>query len=195
MIRTARLVLREWREEDREPWAAMNADPEVMEFFPSTLVRAESDAAFDRFSTGVSERGWGLWAAEHEGAFIGFTGLSPVGADLPFAPAIEVGWRLARSAWGNGFATEAARAALEFAFAQLAAAEVVSFTATGNMRSRAVMERIGMRRDPGDDFDHPRVPVGSPVRRHVLYRLAASQSSSRLSRPESGGALRGSVGP
>lgn len=144
MIRTARLVLREWREDDREPWAAMNADPEVMEYFPSVLDRGESDAVFDRLSAGVSDRGWGLWAVEHEGAFIGFTGLNPVGADLPCAPGIEVGWRLGRSAWGHGFATEAARAALEFAFAQLASAEVVSFTATGNTRSRAVMERIGM---------------------------------------------------
>lgn len=152
----------------------MNADPEVMEFFPSTLSRAESDAALDRHSAGVSERGWGLWAVEHDGAFLGFTGLTPAGDDLPFAPAIEVAWRLARSAWGHGFATEAARAALDFAFAQLAAAEVVSCTATGNLRSRAVMERLGMHRDLEGDFEHPRVPVGSPVRRHVLYRLPAA---------------------
>jgi ribosomal-protein-alanine N-acetyltransferase len=153
----------------------MNADPAVMEFFPSTLDRAESDAAFDRLSAPVSERGWGLWAVEHEGAFIGFTGLNPVGADLPCAPGIEVGWRLARSAWGYGFATEAARVALEIAFAQLAAEEVVSFTATGNLRSRAVMERIGMRLDEEGDFDHPRRAKGSAVRRQVLYRLAASE--------------------
>jgi RimJ/RimL family protein N-acetyltransferase len=175
VIRTTRLLLREWREEDREPWAAMNADPAVMAYFPSTLDRAESDAAFDRLSAGVSERGWGLWAAEHEGAFIGFTGLSPVPDDLPFAPAIEIGWRLTRSAWGHGFATEAARAALEFAFVQLEASAVVSFTATGNLRSRAVMERLGMHRDDAGDFDHPRVPVGSAVRRHVLYRVARSE--------------------
>jgi ribosomal-protein-alanine N-acetyltransferase len=171
VIRTARLVLREWREEDRDPWAALNADPEVMEFFPATRDRAESDAQFDRLSAGVIERGWGLWAVEHDGEFIGFTGLNPVGTDLPCAPGIEVGWRLARSAWGYGFATEAARAALEVAFGQLGAAELVSFTATGNQRSRAVMERLGMSRDLEGDFDHPRVPEGSAVRRHVLYRL------------------------
>jgi len=157
MIHTARLVLREWREEDRGPWAALNADVEVMEFFPATLDRAESDVVFDRLSAGVAERGWGLWAVEHDGEFIGFTGLTPVGDDLPFAPAIEVGWRLARSA---------------FAFAELAAPAVVSYTAEGNARSRAVMERLGLSRDPEGDFDHPRVPEGSPVRRHVLYRLS-----------------------
>jgi len=173
VIRTARLVLREWQEEDRGPWAALNADPEVMEFFPATLDRAESDAVFDRLSADVIERGWGLWAVEHNGEFIGFTGLSPVGADLPFAPAVEVGWRLARSAWGHGFATEAARVALDFAFAELSAPEVASYTAGGNVRSRAVMERLGMRRDFEGDFDHPRVPEGSAVRRHVLYRASA----------------------
>jgi RimJ/RimL family protein N-acetyltransferase len=172
VIRTARLVLREWREEDRDPWAALNADPEVREFFPATLDRSESDAAFDRLSAGVIDRGWGLWAVEHDGEFIGFTGLAPVGADLPFAPAIEVGWRLTRSAWGHGFATEAARVALGFAFEQLAVPAVVSYTAEGNTRSRAVMERLGLSRDLEGDFDHPRVPEGSPVRRHVLYRLS-----------------------
>lgn len=171
MIRTDRLLLRAWSDSDRDPWAAMNADPEVMEHFPATLTREEADAAFDRLSAGVVERGWGLWAVEHDGRFLGFTGLNPVGFDAPFAPAVEIGWRLRRDAWGHGFATEAARAALRYAWDELGLEGVVSMTAVGNLRSRAVMERLGMTRDPAEDFDHPRVPLGSPVRRHVLYRL------------------------
>ncbi len=173
---TQRLKLREWREADRDPWAAMSADREVMEFFPSTLDRAAADAAFDRFSAALDERGWGLWAVEHDGTFLGFTGLNPVGFDAHFTPAIEIGWRLRRDAWGHGFATEAARAVVGFAVDQLGLPEIVSFTSVGNVRSRAVMERLGMTRDPGDDFDNPRVAIGSPLRRHVLYRLAAPGS-------------------
>jgi RimJ/RimL family protein N-acetyltransferase len=171
VIRTERLVLREWREADRDDWAAMNADPEVMEFFPATLDRAQADAAFDRISTALAARGWGLWAVEHEGRFLGFTGLSPVGFDAHFTPATEIGWRLTRHAWGHGFATEAARAAMRFAFDALALDELVSFTSTANTRSRAVMERIGMTHDPADDFDNPNVAIGNPLRPHVLYRL------------------------
>lgn len=169
MIRTERLLLREWREQDREPWAAMNADPAVREHFPSVLSRAESDEAFDRLSAGLRERGWGLWAVDLRGEFLGFTGL----ARPRFAPeSVEIGWRFAAHAWGNGYATEAARAALSYGFDELGLAEIVSFTTVGNVRSRAVMERLGMTRDPADDFDHPDVAVGHPVRRHVLYRLA-----------------------
>ena len=170
MIRTERLVLREWREADRDDWAAMNADPEVMEFFPSTLDRAQADASFDRISTVLAERGWGLWAVDHDGRFLGFTGLSPVRFDAHFTPATEIGWRLSRDAWGHGFATEAASAAMRFAFDELGLDAIVSFTSTGNMRSRAVMERLGMTHDPADDFDNPNVPEGSPLRAHVLYR-------------------------
>ncbi len=173
VLTTDRLRLREWREGDRDAWAAMNADPEVMEFFPATLDRAEADAAFDRLGGRLADRGWGLWAVEHAGAFLGFTGLNPIGFEASFAPAVEIGWRLARPAWGRGFATEAARAALGFAWRELGLDGVVSLTAVGNSRSRAVMERLGMTRDPADDFDHPSVPPGSPVRRHVLYRLAS----------------------
>lgn len=175
MIRTERLVLREWREADREPWAEMSADPAVMEFFPATLDRAAADAAFDRFSTALEQRGWGLWALEYEGRFLGFTGLNPVGFEAPFAPATEIGWRLRREAWGRGFATEAARAAVAHAFAELGLLELVSFTAVGNLRSRAVMERLGMTHDPAEDFDHPNVQPGSPLRRHVLYRVRAQE--------------------
>lgn len=172
MIRTERLLLREWRETDRDDWAAMNADPAVMEFFPATLDRAQADAAFDRFSIALESRGWGLWAVEHEGRFLGFTGLSPVGFEAHFTPATEIGWRLRRDAWGQGFATEAALAAMQFALDGLALDELVSFTSTANARSRMVMERIGMTHDPAEDFDNPNVAVGSPLRRHVLYRLA-----------------------
>lgn len=170
MLRTKRLLMRPWREGDRESWAALNADPEVMAYFPSVLTRAEADAAFDRIAAAIDERGWGLWAVDVDGAFLGFTGLSPVPDDLPFAPAIEIGCRLARSAWGHGYATEAARAALGVAFDDLGLDEVVSMTATTNDRSMRVMERLGMTRDVGADFDHPRVPE-APLRRHVLYRL------------------------
>lgn len=172
MIRTERLVLREWRDADRDDWAAMNADPEVMEFFPSTLDRDQADAAFDRISTALATRGWGLWAVEHEGRFLGFTGLSPVGFDAHFTPATEIGWRLRRDSWGRGFASEAARAATSFAFDELELDELVSFTSTANTRSRAVMERIGMTHDPADDFDNPNVAIGNPLRPHVLYRLS-----------------------
>ncbi|HPU02876.1 MAG TPA: GNAT family N-acetyltransferase [Rhodoglobus sp.] len=170
MIRTERLVLREWRDEDREPWAALNADPAVMEFFPSTLDREQADAAFDRFSSRLAERGWGLWAVDLDGRFVGFTGLSVPHFEAPFMPATEIGWRFAREAWGHGYATEAARAVLERAFSELGLPEVVSFTTVANVRSRAVMERLGMTRDPAEDFDHPSIEPGHPLRRHVLYR-------------------------
>lgn len=184
MIRTARLLLREWREADRDDWAAMNADPEVMEFFPSTLDREQADAAFDRISTALAERGWGLWAVEHEGRFLGFTGLSPVRFEAHFTPATEIGWRLSRDAWGQGFATEAACAAMQFAFDELGLDEVVSFTSTTNARSRAVMHRIGMTHDPSDDFDNPNVAAGSPLRPHVLYR-SVGKGLGRFRSPDS----------
>lgn len=166
-ISAERLALREWRDSDREPWAAMNADPLVREFFPSVLTRAESDESFDRISSGLVERGWGLWAVEHEGEFLGFTGL----AQPEFRPEREIGWRFARSAWGHGYATEAARAVLDHAFTALDLPEVVSFTTVANVRSRAVMERIGMVHEPAEDFEHPAIAPGHPQRPHVLYRI------------------------
>jgi ribosomal-protein-alanine N-acetyltransferase len=172
-IRTERLVLRRWLQRDREPFAAMNADPEVMAHFPAPLTREESDALVDRIEAGFAEHGFGLWALEvrSTGAFIGFTGLAVPSFEAAFTPAVEIGWRLQRSAWGQGYATEAARAALAVAFDQTGMREVVSFTSTVNDRSQAVMRRLGMTHDHADDFDHPRVPPGSPLRRHVLYRL------------------------
>ena len=168
-----RFRLRPWRDEDREPFAAMNADPRVMEFFRSPLGRAESDTMVDRIQAHFSERGFGLWAIEVPGIapFIGFTGLTVALFSAPFTPCVEVGWRLASQHWGQGYATEAARLALGYGFGTLALPEVVSFTSATNHRSRAVMERLGMQRDPADDFDHPGIAEGHALRRHVLYRL------------------------
>lgn len=173
VLRTPRLVLRRWRCADREPFAALNADPRVMAHFPATLTRAESDAAADRLERELAERPFGLWALEIPGVtpFAGFTGLHVPGFKAAFTPCIEIGWRLAFAQWGHGYATEAARAALSYAWDTLDLAEVVAFTAVANARSRAVMARIGMRHDPAGDFDHPRLPEGHPQRRHVLYRV------------------------
>jgi RimJ/RimL family protein N-acetyltransferase len=175
-LRTERLLLRRWRPADREPFALLNADLEVVQWLSGPLSRAESDAFVDRIEAGFEERGWGLWAVEERSSerFLGYTGLAPVGFESHFTPAVEIGWRLAREAWGHGFATEAARAAMAHAFDTLALGEVVSFTVPGNARSRAVMERLGMLRDAADDFDHPLLPAGDPLRRHVLYRARAT---------------------
>jgi RimJ/RimL family protein N-acetyltransferase len=180
------LLLRRWRDDDREPFARMNADPEVMEHFPAPLTREQSDTMIDRVEAHFEERGFGLWALEvtRTGEFIGLTGLSTPRFEAHFReacermrnhllPAVEIGWRLARPAWGHGYATEAARRALRIAFSDAGLTEVVSFTTVGNLRSRAVMERIGLTRDPAGDFDHPIIPPGHPRRPHVLYRLKA----------------------
>ncbi|WP_246852712.1 GNAT family N-acetyltransferase [Naasia sp. SYSU D00948] len=177
-MRTARLLLRQWREEDLEPFAHLNADPEVMRHFPAPLDRAASDALAQRARQHLDEHGWGLWAVEvldgpHAG-FVGFTGLARPRFEAHFTPAIEVGWRLARPVWGHGYATEAAQAAVAFGFRELGLEEIVSFTAVGNARSTAVMRRLGMTTDPREDFDHPALPAGHPLRRHVLYRLPRS---------------------
>jgi RimJ/RimL family protein N-acetyltransferase len=169
-------VLREWRDDDREPFAEMNADPAVMEHFPALLSRAESDALVDRIIEHWPVDGHGLWAVERteDGTFLGFTGLASPSWQAHFTPAVEIGWRFKRDAWGHGYATEAARAALRFGFEELGLEEILSWTVPGNVRSRAVMERLGMNRDPADDFDHPAIPTGNPLRRHVLYRLRRS---------------------
>lgn len=151
----------------------MNADPRVMEFFAGTLSRAESDGLVDRIEAHFDSHGFGAWAIEVPGVapFVGFTGLSVPRFEAPFMPCVEVGWRLAVAHWGKGYATEAARLALDYGFETLRLREIVSFTAVTNLRSRAVMERVGMRRDPADDFDHPALTDGHRLRRHVLYRL------------------------
>lgn len=175
VIRTERLLMRRWRDGDREPFAALNADPAVMEHMTGTLTREESDALIDRIETGWDARGLGLWAIEVPGVapLVGYVGLWPAD-EVAGAGAVEVEWRLAREHWGHGYATEEAREALRFGFEQVRLAEIVSFTVPQNERSRRVMERIGLRHDPADDFDHPRVdPVASPeLVRHVLYRLS-----------------------
>ena len=178
-LRTDRLLLRPWRPEDRVPFAALNVDPEVMEHFPARLTRAQSDAFVDRIEAGFAEHGFGLWAVEVQatGEFIGFTGLAVPLFDAPFMPAVEIGWRLARPAWGHGSASEAARRALAVAFTDYGLAEVVSFTSVANVRSQAVMRRIGMTRDPAGDFDHPRVPANHRLQRHVLWRIKAPAAS------------------
>jgi len=172
---TDRLRMRHWTEADREPFAAMNADELVMEHFESPLDRAASDAWFDQISSSLDARGWGLWAVERsdDGEFLGFVGLAVPTIEAPFTPCVEIGWRLVRGAWGYGYATEAARAVAAHVFCVLGLSELVSFTTVANTRSRAVMERLGMRRDPADDFEYPRLPPGHPQRPHVLYRLAA----------------------
>jgi ribosomal-protein-alanine N-acetyltransferase len=190
-VRTERLVMRRWQPADREPFAAMNADPEVMAHFPATLDRAASDAVVDRIEAGFEVNGFGMWALERidTGEFIGFTGLNVPRFGVPFLPAVEIGWRLCRPAWGQGFATEAARQALRIGFEEYRLAEIVSFTAIENAASRAVMRRLGMRHDPDGDFEHPAVPVGHRLRRHVLYRLArtdfaAATGGDRAGRPQ-----------
>ena len=171
-LSTARLTLRQWRDDDLEPFACLNADPEVMRFFPAPLSREQSDAFASRARAFIDQRAWGLWAVEvvDSSRFIGFIGLAEPRFDAHFTPAVEVGWRLARDAWGMGYATEGADAAVTHGFTDLGLEEIVSFTAVINERSRRVMERIGMSHDPAEDFDHPSVPPG-PLRRHVLYRL------------------------
>jgi RimJ/RimL family protein N-acetyltransferase len=173
-LQTERLLLRRWRSRDREPFAAINADKRVMELLPSTLTRAESDAYIDSIEAHFDEHGYGLWALQLRdgGELIGLTGLNTVAFAAHFTPAVEIGWRLARSAWGQGYASEAARVALRIGFEQAELGEIVSMTTEINIRSQAVMERIGMSRDPADDFVHP---LARPVhlRRHVLYRLTA----------------------
>lgn len=177
MLRTDRLLLRTWRPEDRAPFARMNTDPEVMEFFVTTMTRAESDAFVDRIEAGFAQRGFGLWAVEEieTGRFIGFAGLIHQTFEAAFTPTFEIGYRLARHAWGQGYATEAAKEAVRHGFQQAGLAEIVSMTAIRNTRSRAVMAKLGMTHDPADDFDHPRLPNGHPLQRHALYRLTAEQ--------------------
>jgi RimJ/RimL family protein N-acetyltransferase len=173
---TRRLLLRRWKDSDREPFAEMNADPIVMQHFPSVLDRAASDRLADVFDRHFDDHDFGLWALEvKEGApFIGFVGLWRTTFDAHFTPCVEIAWRLARDAWGQGYATEAASEACRVGFDDVGLKEIVSFTTPANIRSRRVMERLSMSHDPQDDFDHPRVPEGHPLRRHVLYRLSGS---------------------
>jgi len=173
---TPRLILRRWRESDRAPFAAMNADPRVMEFFPATLTREESDSLVDRAEAALERQGFGTLAAELRatGDFIGYIGLAVPSFEAHFTPCVEIGWRLAAAHWGRGYATEGARAVLD-----RWTGDLVSFTTAANVRSRRVMEQLGFTRDPAEDFDHPRIPEGHPLRRHVLYRRGYVASDGR----------------
>lgn len=173
---TERLILREWREEDRAPFAALNADHQVMLYLNGPMARRQSDVVADRIMAHFAEHGFGAWAIELPGIadFIGFCGLARPRFTAHFTPCVEIGWRLARRYWGHGYATEAAHRALRAGFCDLQLSEIFSFTVPANQRSRAVMERLGMQSDPADDFDHPFMPKGDPLRRHMLYRLSAA---------------------
>jgi RimJ/RimL family protein N-acetyltransferase len=176
MLTTDRLRLRRWRDTDLPAFAALNADPRVMEFMPNILSREESDAMAERIAAAIEHDRFGLWAVEVPGVaeFIGFVGLSRPKFEAHFTPCVEIGWRLAYEFWGRGYATEAAAAALQDGFGRLALNEIVSFTTVANERSRRVMERLGMTYTAAEDFDHPNLPEGHPIRPHVLYRLRRS---------------------
>jgi len=174
MLQTARLRLRRWTPADLDPLAALNADLEVMHYFPALRSRGESAAGLARAETSFAEHGFGFWVMDLPGTgLIGLCGLMVPGFDAAFMPCVEIGWRMARAHWGRGYATEAAQAALADGFGRVGLAEVVAFTAAGNVPSRRVMERIGMVRDSDGDFQHPGVPGGSPLKSHVLYRISA----------------------
>jgi RimJ/RimL family protein N-acetyltransferase len=166
-------VLRRWRTEDLDAFAAINADPAVMEHFPGTLTREQTGEMIDRLEAGFEHDGYGFWAVEISatGSLAGFVGLSPVSGEMQFGPAVEVGWRLGRERWGQGIAREAAEAVLSHGFGPLGLGEIVAYTTVGNLRSRRLMERLGMRHDESADFDHPSFATGHPLRPHVLYRL------------------------
>jgi RimJ/RimL family protein N-acetyltransferase len=169
-----RIKLRQWTDHDIEPFAAMNADPKVMELFPQKLTMEQSLASFTKLRSGIAERGWGLWVVEVGGDFAGFTGLAEPGFVAPFTPCTEIAWRFRPKFWGQGYGIEAARVALRFAFQDLGLQEIVSFTAVPNLRSQRLMQRLGMTHSPRESFEHPMIPVGHPIRPHVLYRIRNS---------------------
>jgi RimJ/RimL family protein N-acetyltransferase len=173
---TERLLLRQWRDADKAPFAAINADPRLMQYFPARLDRAQSDAQWGELQNHIDYNGFGIWAVEEKATrtLIGGVGLQIPSPDLPVFPCVEIAWRLGTDHWGKGFATEAARGALRVGFDELGLPEIVSFTSTGNLRSRELMKRLGMR-DTGETFDHPKVPEGHPVRKHCLYFLSRKQ--------------------
>jgi len=181
VIETERLILRPWRDSDLAPIAAINADPEVMRYFPAVLDRTRSDALVARARQREAEQGICFRPAieKNDGRLIGFVGLNVPEPEMPFGSCVEIGWRFARTAWGQGYASEGARAWLRFGFETLGLGEIVSFTAVENQRSRRVMERLGMTRDPEGDFDHPAIAAGHPLRRHVLYRLTGDAWRAR----------------
>jgi RimJ/RimL family protein N-acetyltransferase len=180
-VTTARLVLRPFTDMDRPAFFELNTHPRVVELLGSSSSRAESDAMIDRFSAEMTREGWGFWAVEVAGGapFIGMVGLHRMSATMPIAPGTEIGWRLHPDHWSSGYATEAAKASLDYGFSEGGLSEIVAFTTTVNARSQAVMQRIGMVRDVDGDFDHPLLPEGSPLRRHVLYRIMSPSAPSQ----------------
>ncbi|MCK9797257.1 GNAT family N-acetyltransferase [Pseudomonas chlororaphis] len=176
-LESARLVLRQWHDDDLAEFAAMCADPQVMRYFPAPLSRLESAALIGRVRGHFAEHGFGLWALERKdtGAFIGFTGLGVVGFEASFTPAVEIGWRLAKEHWGLGYASEAAWTVLRCGFDRLSLQEIVAFTSRSNLPSQKVMQAIGMQPAPEDDFDHPALAGDHPLRGHVLYRITREQ--------------------
>ncbi|MCP4342668.1 MAG: GNAT family N-acetyltransferase [Desulfobulbaceae bacterium] len=175
-LETDRLLLRQWKNQDLSAFAKLTADSEVMEYFPSTLSSEESNAMAQKCKSLISERGWGVWASElkESGDFIGFVGIHKPKATLPFSPCVEIGWRLLREHWGNGYATEAAAEALRFSFESLGLNEVVSFTTVSNYRSRSVMEHLGLS-NTNQNFEHPDIPDGHQLSEHVLYKITKSE--------------------
>lgn len=187
-MRAPCIQLRQWRDSDQEPFAAMNADPEVMRYFARTLTAEESRQAMLRFRQGIEERGWGLWAVEVDGQFAGFTGLAEPKFSAHFTPCVEIGWRLRREYWGQGIAFAAAQQAADYAFSTLRLDELVSFTTESNARSRRLMERLGFTHDLHGDFFHPLLEDNHPLRHHVLYRKTAAEAAVEKWRPGGDGA-------
>lgn len=187
-LESPRLLMRQWRDADLSEFAAMGADPQVMRYFPALLSREESSAFIGRIREHFAQHGFGLWALEHKdsGALIGLTGLLQVGFAVPFTPAVEIGWRLARPHWGMGYASEAATTALRAGFEQLGLQQIISFTADSNLPSQKVMQAIGMQHDPYGDFLHPRLADGHPLKPHVLYRITQTQWRERQAANTSG---------
>jgi RimJ/RimL family protein N-acetyltransferase len=184
LIQTKRLLLRRWREQDREHFYRLNSDPRVMEFMPTCLTPEESDLLFERINEHFRKHDFGLYAEElrEDRTFLGYVGLSVPSFEASFTPCVEIGWRLLADNWGRGLATEGALAVVNHAFGELRLDEIVSFTVPENLRSRRVMEKIGMTHDVSADFDHPNLPEGHPLRRHVLYRLRRGTDTPRITR-------------
>jgi RimJ/RimL family protein N-acetyltransferase len=185
VLQTERLILRDWCAADREPFAQMNADTRVMEFMPGTLSRAGSDSLIEKIEKHIQSHGFGLFAAELRSpqAFVGYIGLAIPSFQAAFTPCVEIGWRLSAVHWGKGLATEGAKEMVRYGFQVLGLEELVSFTVPANIRSRRVMEKLGMTHDPAEDFEHPRLPEGHPLRRHVLYRLKSPVILSHYGEP------------
>ncbi|WP_438864427.1 GNAT family N-acetyltransferase [Neptunicella sp.] len=181
MLETDRLILRQWQASDRQPFADLNADPDVTEFFPAPFSATQSDEGIQRYQDGISQRGWGFWAVERkqQGDFIGFVGMQPIPDILPVEPGVEIGWRLAKHSWRQGYASEAAKACLQFAFVKLDLPQIFSFTAVANAPSQAVMHKIGMR-NMQQNFINPKVPQGHPLAEHVLYKITVEQWQSHI---------------